>query len=205
MFVSVATSVTLGVLVAVGVAELTDWDPEKVVPMSIKNVTIKPIPMGKMKLSGIVWVRMKGRLGTLLRASGTLRRRGSVTRLCVGAVAMSESVVKPSSDSIARVALCDELRGCASPATNADEMVLVGNSAKAVSIAKLNANPLWYRSTGSFERDLARTSISASGKPLRYVGRDGGDFCAWATIKSGVFPWKGISPQNISYVVIANE
>ena len=63
--------------------------------------------------------------------------------MSVGAVVKFELVVIPSSDSIARVALGDELRGCASPATNADDTVLLGNWAKASSMAILKANPLW--------------------------------------------------------------
>ena len=63
--------------------------------------------------------------------------------LSAGAVIKLGLVVTPSSDSIARVALGDALRDCASPATNADDTVLLGNCAKAASIAALNANPLW--------------------------------------------------------------
>jgi hypothetical protein len=139
----VAEAVAVTVVVAVGVAVSAELAVENVVLMRIKNVMTSPIPMGNMKLSGIVWARASGRLGRLLRASGTLRRRGWVDVLSVGAGWKVGLVVAPSSDSIARVALGDELRGCASPATNADDTVLLGNWAKAASIAILKANPLW--------------------------------------------------------------
>ena len=139
----VADAVAVTVVVAVGVAVSAELAVEKVVLMRIKNVMTSPIPMGNMKLSGIVWARTSGRLGRLLRASGRLRRRGWVEVLSVGAGWKVGLVVTPSSDSIARVALGEALRDCASPATNAADTVLVGNCAKAASIAILNANPLW--------------------------------------------------------------
>ncbi len=51
-------------------------------------------------------------------------------------------VVAPSSDSIARVALGEELSGWASPATKAADTVVVGNWAKAASMAMLKASPV---------------------------------------------------------------
>jgi hypothetical protein len=42
-----------------------------------------------------------------------------------------------------RVALGEAFRGCASPATKAFEMVLLGNSAKTASMAMLNSVQFW--------------------------------------------------------------
>ena len=139
----VAEAVAIAVVLAVGVGVSAELAVENVVLMRIKNVMTSPIPMGNMKLSGIVWARTSGRWGRLLRASGRLRRRGWVEVLSVGAGWKVGLVVTPSSDSIARVALGDASRDCASPATNAADTVLVGNCAKAASIAILNASPLW--------------------------------------------------------------
>jgi hypothetical protein len=76
IIVVVGDAVAIVVVVVVGMSVFAELDAEKVVLMRIKNVTINPIPIGKIKLSGIVCVRTNGRLGKLLRASGTFRRRG---------------------------------------------------------------------------------------------------------------------------------
>lgn len=59
----VAEAVAIAVVVTVVVAVFSELDAENVVLMRIKNVTINPIPIGKIKFSGIVCARTSGRLG----------------------------------------------------------------------------------------------------------------------------------------------
>lgn len=87
----------------------------KVVLMSNKNVTIRPIPIGRMKLSGMPCIRASGRYGILLRASSMLRRRGWVEPLVPVGVVVG-LVAAPSSDSMNWVTLGDVPLGVARPA-----------------------------------------------------------------------------------------
>ena len=66
---AVATTLACGVAVVL-------FPGANVVLMSSKNVTIRPMPIGRIKLRGMPCMRVGGRYGTLLRASSMLRRRG---------------------------------------------------------------------------------------------------------------------------------